>query len=49
MNKEEVFDSLKTQLSLHIDLLKEIGVSKAEIDIVIFHYYKKVLLDEPEY
>lgn len=42
-SNEEVLNSCKTQLKLHIDTLLEQGMRKANLEIELIHYIKKLL------
>jgi hypothetical protein len=40
---EDIMDSLKGQLDIHINALLERGARKANIEITVLHYLKKIL------
>lgn len=43
---EEVLESCKEQLKIHIDKLVEQGVRKANIEIELTHYLKSLLYSD---
>jgi hypothetical protein len=43
MNKEEILQSCKDQLKIHVDMLLEQGERKANIEIELMHYMKKLI------
>lgn len=43
MNTDEIMDSCKTQLKIHIDTLIEQGERKANIEIELIHYIKNLI------
>ncbi|WP_170865353.1 hypothetical protein [Bacillus licheniformis] len=45
----EILNSLKTQLDIHVSLLVDRGVRKANIEIEILSHVKKLLKEEAIY
>jgi hypothetical protein len=43
MNKDEILQSVKDQLKIHIDMLLEQGERKSNIEIELLHYMKKLI------
>lgn len=46
MNKEDIFQSLKDQMKIHIDTLLETGERPTVIEIELLHYMKKLIYAE---
>lgn len=43
MKEMEVMESCKEQLKIHIETLLGMGVSRANIEIELLHYMKRIL------
>lgn len=43
MNKQDIYDSIKSQLDIHINILLDQGERRANIEIELLHAIKKII------
>lgn len=46
MKETDVMESCKEQLKIHIETLMSMGVRRANIEIELLHYIKRILREE---